>query len=88
VPVGKTITTSGDLNANTTINYNIKGEQDQRLTAQIPDEGVLMTVLGPNGKPVGNRATRVKSWEGTLPFTGNTPFNCDPSKVWRIAITP
>lgn len=92
VPVGKTITTSGDLNANTTVNYNIKGEQDQRLTAQIPDEGVLMTILGPNGKPVGNRATRVKDWEGTLPFTGNYTIQLRPvqgvaDREYTLALT-
>jgi serine/threonine-protein kinase len=37
-----------------------------------------MTVLGPNGRPVGNRASRVQQWEGTLPFNGDYRIQLRP----------
>ena len=77
LPVGRTTTKSGNLKSNTTVNYIIQGEQNQRLTATIPDEGVLMTVLGPDGKPL-NRATRVQRWGGRLPYTGKYTIQLRP----------
>jgi serine/threonine-protein kinase len=74
----RTISESGTVRANATVNYIIRGEQDQRLAAAIPSEGVLMTVLGPDRKPVGNRARRVQQWQGTLPFTGNYTIQLSP----------
>jgi serine/threonine-protein kinase len=75
---GRTLTESGNLKANTTINYIIQGQQDQQLTANIPGEGVLMTVLGPNQRPVNNQARRVQQWQGTLPFNGNYTIQVSP----------
>ncbi|MCA1991696.1 MAG: serine/threonine protein kinase [Coleofasciculus sp. S288] len=76
---GQTITESGSLTAaNPTVNYLVRGQQDQRLSATIPVEGVLMSVLGPDGRPVGNRARRVQQWEGTLPFTGDYTIQLSP----------
>jgi serine/threonine-protein kinase len=74
---GQTSTQSGNLQANATVNYIFRGEQDQRLTAILPTEGVLMTLLGPDGKPVGD-ATRVRQWQGALPFTGNYTLQLRP----------
>jgi serine/threonine-protein kinase len=75
---GQTITESGSLRTNSTVNYTLQAEQGQRLSAQLLGEGVLMTVLGPNQNPVGDRARRVLQWEGTLPFTGDYTIQLSP----------
>lgn len=80
LPVGRTITQTGNLRANTTVNYILQGEQGQRLMATIPEEGVLMTVLGPDGRPINNRSQRVPRWEGRLPFTGKYTVQLSPVK--------
>ncbi len=77
---GKTLSKSRNLKANHTINYIIQGKQDQTLKAYLSDEGVLMTVLGPDGKLVDNRAKRVRQWEGKFPFTGNYTVQLSPVK--------
>ncbi|NEO36088.1 MAG: serine/threonine protein kinase [Moorea sp. SIOASIH] len=77
---GKTLSISRNLKANHTINYIIQGKQDQTLKADLSDEGVLMTVLGPDGKPVDNRAKRVRQWEGKFLFTGNYTIQLSPVK--------
>ncbi|HBL58056.1 MAG TPA: serine/threonine protein kinase [Cyanobacteria bacterium UBA8803] len=71
VAPGKPFSREGNLRENTTANYIIPGKQDQQLRAFIPSEGVLMTILGPDGQPVDNQATRVQQWQGKLPFTGD-----------------
>jgi serine/threonine-protein kinase len=75
---GQTITESDNLQANSTVNYTFQAEQGQRLSASMLGEGVLMTVLGPNQNPVGDRARRVLQWEGTLPFTGEYTIQLSP----------
>lgn len=77
---GKTLSKSRNLKGNHTINYIIQGKQDQTLKASLSDEGVLMTVLGPDGKPVDNRAKRVRQWEGKFLFTGNYTIQLSPVK--------
>ncbi|AOX03534.1 serine/threonine protein kinase [Moorena producens PAL-8-15-08-1] len=77
---GKTLSKSSNLKANHTINYIIQGKQDQTLKAYLSDEGVLMTVLGPDGKPVDNRAQRVRQWQGKFLFTGNYTIQLSPVK--------
>jgi serine/threonine protein kinase len=76
---GQTVTQAGDLKANTTINYLFQGQQDQRLKATLRGEGVLMTILGPDGKPI-SKANQVQQWSGTLPFTGNYAIQVSPVK--------
>jgi len=63
-------TEQGKLKANETINYIIAAEKGQRLNVYISGEGVLLTVLGADQKPVSDRARRVSLWEGTLSNTG------------------
>jgi serine/threonine-protein kinase len=67
---GESTTVEGSLKANETVNYLLEGRQGQTLMAQLKDEGVLMTVLAPDGNPVSAQARRVRGWTGTLDFTG------------------
>jgi serine/threonine-protein kinase len=78
LPAGRAVSRTGSLKANTTINYIVPGQQDQRLTAYLAGEGALMTVLGPDQNPVGNRSRRVQQWEGALPFTGDYTIQLSP----------
>lgn len=63
--------TSDKLKANATVNYIFTGKQGQKLTASLQEEGVLMTILGPNEEPIDNKSKRVTRWDGQLPFDGN-----------------
>ncbi|OKH37590.1 hypothetical protein NIES2119_12860 [[Phormidium ambiguum] IAM M-71] len=69
--IGETLIAEDRLNYNATINYIVSGVQGQKLTALLTQEGVLMTVLGPNGETVDNQSRRVTRWEGTLPYNGD-----------------
>ncbi len=60
----------GNLRANETMNYRIQGVAGQTLRAQLSGEGVLLTVLGPNGRVLDGGAERVLGWSGVLPFDG------------------
>ncbi|MEB3163367.1 MAG: serine/threonine-protein kinase [Prochlorothrix sp.] len=51
--------------------YVISGAAGQEFSAIIAGEGVLMTLTGPEGEPIDDRADRVSLWEGTLPATGD-----------------
>lgn len=68
---GKTLFAEDKLKSNVTINYIISGIQGQKLSALLTQEGVLMTVLAPNGETVDNQSRRVTRWEGTLPYSGD-----------------
>jgi len=62
---------SGTLRSNETLNFIIPANQGQRLSASSGSEGILLSVLAPNGEPVDSSASRVSNWSGELPFTGN-----------------
>ncbi|MBD1843740.1 serine/threonine protein kinase [Cyanobacteria bacterium FACHB-63] len=68
---GGTINRSGTLRSNETLNFIVPATQGQRLNTSLGSEGVLLSVLAPNGDPVDNAASRVSNWAGELPFTGN-----------------
>lgn len=70
LPTGETFRLEGSLKANSTVNYTFNGEQGQQLSAILAEEGILLSVLGPNQALVDNRAQRVTQYQGTLPFTG------------------
>ncbi len=68
----KPATTSAGLEAGQTFNLLFDGKEGYTLDAKLGGEGVLMTVLGPNGKSVeGDRSKRVSFWNGVLPLTGS-----------------
>ncbi|MBV6627103.1 MAG: protein kinase [Rivularia sp. (in: Bacteria)] len=61
----------GTLKENQTVQYTFRGEEEQILTAVLVEEnGVSLTVLGPNKELIDNAARRVSSYQGNLPFTG------------------
>lgn len=66
------------LKANATFNYTFNGSQGQQLTAALAQEGVLLTVLGPNQEPIAQEARRVTRYQGTLPVTGVYTIRLSP----------
>ncbi|MBD0335015.1 MAG: serine/threonine protein kinase [Cyanobacteria bacterium Co-bin13] len=76
--LGEESTLRGSLRANETVNYQFQGTQGQRLSASMDGEGVLMTILAPNGEPVDAQAQRVLGWQGELPFTGQHVIRLSP----------
>jgi serine/threonine-protein kinase len=75
---GETTSVEGSLKANATIDYTFRGEQEQQLSAALEEEGVLLTVLGPNQEPINDLAERVTRYQGTLPFTGDYTVQLSP----------
>lgn len=69
---------SGTLRSNETISYELQGVQGQPLKARLQGEGVLMTVLGPDGKAVDSTAQRVLGWQGDLPYSGQYLLKLSP----------
>lgn len=77
---GDKTTIEGSLNANDVVTYIIPGQQGDTFTAYVSGDGVLMTVLAPDQKPVNDRSTRVSAWEATLPETGDYQVQLSPVK--------
>jgi serine/threonine protein kinase len=77
---GKPVSRSGSLTANQIFTFIIPAKQAQTLSAALGGEGVLMTVLGPDGNPVSDRAKRTTFWEGELTFNGNYGIQLTPTK--------
>ncbi|BAY86250.1 serine/threonine kinase [Calothrix parasitica NIES-267] len=66
-----TATVRGKLKENQTVQYTFRGDEGQVLTAVLVEEnGVSLTVLGPNKEFVDSAARQVSSYKGDLPFTG------------------
>ncbi len=70
----------GNLNANETVNYRLQGQEGQTLLAQLEGQGILMTVLAPNGNPPDSQARRVLGWTGELEFTGEYTLQLSPAE--------
>jgi serine/threonine-protein kinase len=77
---GKSLSRSGNLKANSTVNYIIRGTQDQQLSTSLAGEGVLLSVLAPDQSAVSDQAVRVQRWEGKLPLTGEYTIQLKPVK--------
>ncbi|WP_035992360.1 serine/threonine-protein kinase [Leptolyngbya sp. KIOST-1] len=67
---GQDRTVTGSLRRNETINYRFNATEGQVLLARMQGEGVLLTVLNPQGQPVDRSAQRVLNWQGPLPADG------------------
>ena len=80
IRAGEATEVEGELKANETINYRLEGRQGQTLLAQLEGQGVLMTVLAPNGNPPDGQARRVLGWTGALEFTGNYTLQLSPAE--------
>ncbi|NJN21349.1 MAG: serine/threonine protein kinase [Leptolyngbya sp. RL_3_1] len=75
---GENIELEGSLRSNETVNYQLQGQQGQTLRVQLSGEGVLLTVLAPNGNPADGQASRVLGWSGPLEFTGQYVIQLSP----------
>ncbi|PZV13623.1 MAG: serine/threonine protein kinase, partial [Leptolyngbya sp.] len=73
-----TVTQRGVLRSNETMTYIVSGSQNQTLETVISGEGVLMTIIGPDGRPVDRNAQRVSYWQGSLPFNGDYLVQLSP----------
>ena len=80
---GDSTSVAGNLKADETINYQIQAEQGQTLNALLAGEGVLLTVLAPNGEVVDGRARRVLGWQGPLAETGQYVVQLSPVQGLR-----
>nr|MBA3922381.1 serine/threonine protein kinase [Nostocaceae cyanobacterium] len=58
---GVTTVAQDNLKGNATINFPFNGTQGQKLTVSLADEGVLLSVVGPNQRAIDKAATRVPS---------------------------
>ncbi len=77
---GQSLTRNGNIKANSTVNYIIRGQQNERLSAALAGEGVLMTVIAPDQNPISDQAVRVQRWDGKLPLSGPYTIQLRPVK--------
>ncbi len=77
---GESTNVESSLKANATVNYTFNAEQGQQLTATLAEEGVVLTVLGPNQEPLSDDARQVTRYRGTLPFTGEYTIGLSPAR--------
>ena len=64
-------TVEGSLRSGDTVSYPLVAEAGQTLTVAQAEEGVLLSVIGPNGEPVVGNARRVRQWQGVLEESGD-----------------
>lgn len=88
-PNGATTTVEGSLQANESIVYTFPATEGQTLTATVEGEGVLLSVLAPDGQPAGDQAEGVASWKGSLNATGDytirlKPIGSIPASNYRL----
>jgi serine/threonine protein kinase len=68
---GESFTDDGRLVSGAIVNYVIPAEAEQRLQVAMESEGVVLKILKPDGNAIAADASLVKSWEGSLPETGD-----------------
>ena len=73
-------TVEGNMRGGDTVVYPLTANAGQTLTVDQTEESVLLTVIGPNGEPVGRRASRVRSWQGVLKESGEYKIQMSPVK--------
>jgi hypothetical protein len=73
-------TRDGTLQSNQTLNLIVPAQEGQELSASVQGEEVLLTVLGPDEKPVDDQSSRTPRWTGKLPYTGNYLIQLKPVK--------
>ena len=71
-------TVEGSMRGGDTVVYPLTAEAGQTLSVDQVEESVLLTVLGPDGEPVGRRARRVRSWQGVLEDSGEYRIQLSP----------
>jgi len=91
IQVGQQVTKDGVLKSNQVVSYIFTAKEKQKLTTTITGEGILMTILAPNGEPVDTRAIQVNNWDGTLALTGDYRIQLksnDPTAVATTEVKP
>ena len=73
-----TVTRRGVLRSNETKTYIVSGSQNQILETDISGDGILMSIIGPDGVPIDRNARRVSYWQGSLPFNGDYLVQLSP----------
>lgn len=68
---GGSVSDRGVLQANETMTYIVAGQQTDTLEVVVSGDGVLMTLFGPDNRPIDDRSRRVSFWQGQLPYTGD-----------------
>jgi len=71
LPVGQPRVVEGSLKPDQEFSYLIAAQQGQQLSVSLDAPGVLMTILGPDQKPVAEAARDTRAWQGELPFNGD-----------------
>jgi serine/threonine-protein kinase len=89
---GVTKTVEGNMRGGDTVTYPLSAQAGQTLTVEQAEEGVLLSVLGPDGEPVDSRAERVRGWEGVLETEGDYQIQMRPveglaSSDYSLAVT-
>ncbi|MGB7250412.1 MAG: serine/threonine-protein kinase [Phormidesmis sp.] len=75
---GVTKTVEGNMRQGDKVNYPLVATAGQTLTVEQSEEGVLLSVLGPNGEPVSRQANRVVRWEGIIEEDGEYTVQLSP----------
>ena len=89
---GVTKVVEGNMRGGDTVNYPLSAEAGQSLSVELAEEGVLLSVLGPNGRPVARGANRVARWDGELKDTDDYTIQLSPvrgvsSSDYRLEVT-
>jgi serine/threonine protein kinase len=74
---GDSQTVEGTVKGGDTVNYRIQAQAGQTLSARLVGEGVLLSVLGPEGAVLAE-ANRVARWTGELPTDGQYQVQLSP----------
>ncbi len=82
----------GSMRGGDTVNYPFSAEAGQPLNVALAEEGVLLSVLGSDGRPVARSANRVAQWEGELEDDGEYTIQLSPvrgvaSSDYRLEVT-
>ncbi|MGC1306195.1 MAG: serine/threonine-protein kinase [Phormidesmis sp.] len=75
---GVTKTVKGNMREGDKVNYPLTAQAGQTLTVEQSEEGVLLSVLGPDGEPVNRQANRVVRWQGVLEEDGEYKVQLSP----------
>jgi serine/threonine protein kinase len=70
---------TGTLKTNQTVKYIFSGKEGLELTVMLAQEGVLLTIFGPNGEPIDSSAKDVTFYQGKLLFNGGYSIFLSPA---------
>ncbi|MBP0013466.1 MAG: serine/threonine protein kinase [Roseofilum sp. SID3] len=78
VTPGEVTRVEGSLKANEVQYYLISAQEGDRFSMFITGDGVLMTLLTPEGEAIGDRSTDISLWEGEFPISGEYAIIVSP----------